>query len=87
MAYSKTNIMHEWWIPIGKWIENNTLLFTCFALAWKAIDRAFKYMSDVQTAKLNKALDERIGTTVMPEIKRLHESIDELRESIWDLKK
>ncbi len=90
MEHLKTNTMaqpQQWWEPIFKWIADNTILLTSFALAWKSIDKVFKYYSEGRDERIEALIDKKLMGKVTPEIQKLSVSIDELKEAIWDLKK
>lgn len=89
MGYLKIKMQEphvSWWEPIFNWIRDNTVLFACFALAWKGIDRAFKFYSNAQAERLREMVKEEIKSHVNPVIERLSTSIDKLQESIWELR-
>lgn len=88
MAYSKTmNNMHEtWWAPVWDWIKDNMIVFGSFALAWKGISQAFKYLSEGRNAEIRAIIKDEINARVDPQIGKLSNSIDDLKEAIWDLK-
>jgi len=76
----------EWWTPIFNWITSNTIVFASFALAWKGIDKVFKFYSETRINELRSIVKEELANHTNPQIEKLSTSIDELRESIWALK-
>lgn len=68
-----------WWQPIFSWISDNTIIFTGFALAWKGIDKVFKYFSEARDAELRKIVHDEMN----PTITQLNEKIEKLTEAIW----
>jgi len=85
MAYLKTNMSEHqpaWWIPLFEYIKDNTIIFMCFGLVWKAIDKVFKYFSDARDAELRKIVHDEMN----PTITELTKQIKDLGEAIWALK-
>lgn len=76
----------SWWEQIFVWAKDNTIIFGAFALAWKAIDKVFKYYSESRLNELRAIVKEELANHTNPQIEKLSTSIDELRESIWALK-
>lgn len=76
-----------WWQPILEWIASNTVLFGVFALLWKAIDKGVEIWKEARDERINQLIEKQLKNVVTPEIKKLSESIDDLKEAIWDLKK
>ena len=71
---------------VNQWlqlIEDLLPWATVFALISKAIDKVFKYFSAAQDTRLRSIIKQE----VTPDISKLTKAIDELRESIWELKK
>lgn len=85
----KINMQSEmgFWEQIFLWVKENTIALGSIGLGWKAIDRGFKYLSDGREKELRRIVTEELGKEIQPEIKKLSTSIDELKESIWALKK
>lgn len=77
----------QWWEPILSWIGANSVLFMCFGLAWKFLDKIVEIWEKSQDARISRLIDNRLNSTVTPEIKRLSESIDDLKEAIWSIQK
>lgn len=67
-----------WWEQLLKWIEGNTILFLCFGIAWRGIDKSFKYFSESR--------DNRTKQIVKDEIKPLKDKIDDIADAIFELK-
>lgn len=85
MDILRTKIMTEpnaWWQPIFSWLANNTIIFMCFALVWKGIDKVFKYFSDARDIELRKIVHDEMN----PSITQLSEKIEKLGEAVWALK-
>lgn len=61
-----------------KLVEDVLPWATIFGISFKAIDAVFKYFSNGQ--------DSRLREIIKPDIALLTKAIDELRESIWELK-
>lgn len=79
-----------WWQPIFDWLRDNTIVFASFALAWKGIDKAFKYYSDSRDAELRKIVQEEMHQPISElssQIKELSTQIKEHNKAIWDMKK
>ena len=72
---------HQWWEPILSWIGANSVLFMCFGLAWKFLDKLVEIWDKSQDARINRLIDTRLN----PELKKLSESIDSLKEAIWSI--
>lgn len=66
-----------------QFIEDLLPWATIFGLLFKALDLVFKYFSQAQDMRLRNIIQQE----VKPDITKLTKAIDELRESIWDLKK
>lgn len=73
----------QWWEPITAWLSANTILFIIAGLAWKFLDKIVYIWEKSQDARISRLIDAKLN----PEIKKLSESIDDLKEAIWDLKK
>jgi hypothetical protein len=73
----------QWWEPITAWLSANTILFIIAGLAWKFLDKIVEMWEKSQDARISRLIDAKLN----PEIKKLSESIDDLKEAIWDLKK
>lgn len=78
--------VQSWWQPFFKWIEDNTILFLCFGLSWKGVDRAFRYLSNTQAERIKEIVKKEINDHVTPQIDRLSDNINKLQESIWALR-
>lgn len=80
MEYLKNNQMHEsiWWEPVFSWLKDNTIIFLSFAVAWRGIDRGFKFLSEGR--------DGRTREIVKAEVKPLEEKIDHLVEVFYTFK-
>lgn len=76
----------SWWESVFEWIKNNTIIFATFALAWKGIDKVFKYFSDTRMNELRMIVKDELKNHTTPEIERLSAAIDDLREGIWALR-
>lgn len=72
----------EWWMQIFAWIKDNTIIFVVFGLAWKAIDKVFKYFSESRDAELRKIVHEEMNAP----ISNLTDKIEQLGEAVWALK-
>lgn len=72
----------DWWIAVFKWIADNSIQFMVFALAWKGIDKVFKYFSEARDAELRRIVHDEMN----PTIKDLGEKIQDLSEAIWSIK-
>jgi hypothetical protein len=59
------------------------ILFIIAGLAWKFLDKIVEMWEKSQDARISRLIDAKLN----PEIKKLSESIDDLKEAIWDLKK
>ena len=89
MAYSKTDMQQNdiaWYIAIIEWFDNNWKLVAGFALASQFIDRFFKWLTKRSEARIKEILKDEIDESVKPELSKLSDSIDALKESIWELK-
>ncbi len=88
---TNSNVMAQshtaWYVEILEWLKDNAIVWTSLILGWKAIDRGFKYLSDGRVSEIRQIVQEEIGKDIVPEIKRLSQSIDGLKESIWEIKK
>ena len=76
----------SWWTPMAKWVMDNTIVFLVFGLAWKGLSQAFKYLSEGRNAEIRAIIKEEINARVDPQITKLTDSIDDLKEAIWALK-
>jgi hypothetical protein len=88
MAYL-TNKMNENTHPFNslvEWIAENWKYIAGFALASQLIDRFFKWLTKRSEARIKEIYNEQYDNKVKPEISRLTQSIDALKESIWELK-
>lgn len=72
----------EWWQAVFIWLKDNTIMFMCFALSWKGIDKAFKYFSDSRDEELRKIVHEEMRAP----IDNLSQKVDALSDAIWGLK-
>lgn len=86
MGFSKDNYMvvnpgpqTSQWL---QFIEDLLPWATIFGLVFKAIEMVFKYFSQAQDARLRGIIQQE----VKPDITNLTTAINELRESIWELK-
>ena len=70
------------WEQIFLWIKDNVLIFSVFALAWRGIDKTFKYFSESRDAELRKIVHDEMN----PSITQLTQQIKELGEAVWALK-
>lgn len=70
------------WEQIFTWLKDNTIIFMVFALAWKGIDKVFKYFSEARDAELRKIVHDEMN----PSISQLTQQIKELGEAVWALK-
>lgn len=88
MAYLiKMNNLHEsWWAPLARWAMDNTIVFAAFGLSWKGLSLAFKHLSEGRNAEIRAIIKDEINARVDPQIGKLTNSIDDLKEAIWDLK-
>lgn len=86
MAHLKINTMAqpqvEWWMQVFAWVKDNTIVFASFALAWKGIDKVFKYFSEARDSELRKIVHDEMN----PSINQLSQQIKELGEAVWALK-
>lgn len=87
MGFSKIETMQqpqtEWWMTIFNWIKDNTVIFACFALAWKGIDKVFKYFSESRDAELRKIVHEEMNAP----IQSLTDQIQNLTKAIFSINK
>lgn len=82
MDISRTKTMqepHQWWKPFIDWLTDNTVILGSFAVVWRGIDKAFKYLSEGR--------DARTKQIVKDEISPLNEKIDHLTDMFYDFKK
>lgn len=70
------------WEQILIWLKDNTIIFMVFALAWKGIDKVFKYFSEARDAELRKIVHDEMNPSIM----QLTQQIKELGEAVWALK-
>lgn len=68
------------------WLAENWAKMAIFGLAYKFIDRFFAWLTKRSEARIKEIYAEQYKETVKPEITRLSESIDSLKDSIWQLK-
>jgi len=92
MAHLKMNRVMQneslgFWEQVFNWIKDNTIALGAIGLGWKAIDKGFKYLSDGRVDEIRKIVNEELANEIRPAIKNLTESIDDLKQSIWSLKK
>lgn len=88
MAYL-TNKMNENTHPFNtlvEWIAENWRYIAGFGLASQFIDRFFKWLTKRSEARIKEIYNEQYDNMVKPEISKLTRSIDDLKESIWQLK-
>ena len=88
MAYL-TNKMNENTHPFNslvEWLAENWKYIAGFGLASQLIDRFFKWLTKRSEARIKEIYNEQYDNKVKPEISRLTQSIDALKESIWELK-
>ena len=89
MEYLQKNKMNEDTHPFNslvEWIAENWKYIAGFALASQLIDRFFKWLTKRSEARIKEIYNEQYDNRVKPEISRLTQSIDALKESIWELK-
>lgn len=72
----------SFWEQVFIWLKDNTIIFMVFALAWKGIDKTFKYFSDARDTELRKIVHDEMN----PSIAQLTQQIKELGEAVWALK-
>lgn len=72
----------SFWEQLVLWVKDNVIVFMSFALAWKGIDKVFKYFSEARDAELRKIVHDEMN----PSIKDLTEKIDKLGDAVWALK-
>lgn len=72
-----------WWQPLFDWLRDNTIVFASFAIAWKGIDKVFKYFSEARDAELRKIVHDEMN----PTITQLSQQIKDLSEAIWSINK
>jgi hypothetical protein len=58
----------------------------CTIAFWKFIDWLARYMEDTRKARVREIVKETLEEFTNPQIDRLSESIDKLKEAIWELK-
>ena len=88
MAYL-TNKMQDNTHPFNslvEWIAENWKYIAGFGLASQFIDRFFKWLTKRSEARIKEIYNEQYDNMVKPEISKLTRSIDDLKESIWQLK-
>ena len=88
MAYL-TNKMNENTHPFNslvEWLAENWKYIAGFGLASQLIDRFFKWLTKRSEARIKEIYNEQYDNMVKPEISKLTRSIDDLKESIWQLK-
>lgn len=88
MAYL-TNKMNENTHPFNslvEWLAENWKYIAGFGLASQLIDRFFKWLTKRSEARIKEIYNEQYDNMVKPEIGKLTRSIDDLKESIWQLK-
>ncbi len=88
MAYL-TNKMQDNTHPFNslvEWIADNWKYVAGFGLASQFIDRFFKWLTKRSEARIKEIYNEQYDNMVKPEISKLTRSIDDLKESIWQLK-
>lgn len=76
----------QWWEPITTWLSANTILFIIAGLAWKFLDKIVEMWEKSQDARISRLIENKLNASVSPEIKKLSESIDDLKEAIWKMK-
>ena len=92
MEYLKmrTNTMHNEdtnaFNAIIVWLSENWEKIAGFGLASQLVDRFFKWLTKRSEARMKEIYNEQYEDKVKPEIGKLTKSIDELKESIWQLK-
>jgi len=69
-----------------EWISENWKYIAGFGLASQFIDRFFKWLTKRSEARVKEIYNEQYDSRVKPEITKLTQSIDDLKESIWQLK-
>ena len=72
-----------------KWLDFAKIIALCvgpYFLIKSWIDKYFKDKADQREAAFKVLINEQIDNRVVPDIKRLTESIDRLNEAIHDLK-
>lgn len=91
MDYTRIENMSQsnspWWLELIAWIKENVLLFSVFALAWKGLDKGFKYLSEGRDERIAVLIEQKLSAKVTPQIEKLSDSIDELKEAIWAINK
>jgi len=71
-----------------KWLDFAKIVALClgpFFLIKTCIDKYFKDKAMEREAALHVLINQTIDTRVTPEIKRLADSVDKLRETVMDL--
>lgn len=71
---------------IISWLAENWVKIGIFAVVSQFIDRFFKWLTKRSEARIKEIYNEQYDNMVKPEIGKLTRSIDELKESIWQLK-
>lgn len=71
---------------IIEWLADNWAKIGLFILAFKFTDSFFSWLTKRSEARIKQIYSEQYTETVKPEITRLSNSIDSLKESIWELK-
>lgn len=67
-----------WWQTLLMWVKDNVIIFMAFALAWKGIDKAFKYFSESR--------DDRIREIVKEEKKEIMDALDVLSKEFYSFR-
>jgi len=68
------------------WLDENWKYVAGFGLASQLVDQFFKWLTKRSEARIKEIYKEQYDNTVKPEISKLTQSIDGLKESIWELK-
>lgn len=68
------------------WLSENWEKIAGFGLASQFVDRFFKWLTKRSEARIIEIYKEQYEHTAQPEIKRLTQAMDDLKQSIWELK-
>lgn len=86
---TRTKMTHKdvaWYIEILLWAKDNAVIWTSFALGWKAIDVGFKYLNNGRDASIRHIVQDELSKGVSIEIKQLSSDIKDLGHAIFELR-
>jgi hypothetical protein len=91
MGYLRINSVAEQppnnaFIEVLLWFKENAFVWTSFALAWKGLDLAFKFLKDGRDASIRSIVQDEINKSMTPKLDNLSDKIERLGDAVFELK-